>query len=48
MAVEMEPSPGTPLSFAELPFDQAEPTEEALVELAGLAERCFVSPGGSS
>ena len=36
-----------PLSLTQLPFDQAEPTAEALAELAGLAERLLREPGRS-
>jgi hypothetical protein len=45
MAVEMEALPGhLTLDLAELPFEQAEPTEAALVELAGMAERMRREP----
>lgn len=35
------------LSLAELPFEQAEPTDEALEELAALAQRLLLEPGRS-
>jgi Domain of unknown function (DUF4398) len=45
MAVEMEALPGhLTLDLAELPFEQAEPTAAALVELAGMAERMRREP----
>jgi hypothetical protein len=45
IAVKMEALPGhLTLDLAELPFEQAEPTEGTLVELAGMAERLRREP----
>jgi OmpA-OmpF porin, OOP family len=48
MAADVEPMPqDISLRVAQLPFEQAEPSVEALEELAGLAERLLHEPGRS-